>query len=62
MKETYAYKYGELAMLAQSLATTIKEDVRLDVNGPYGFAHILALSQANAIQTLLKEQEARGKE
>jgi len=61
MKDTYPFKYGELIVLAQSLAHTVKEDIRLDANGPYAFAHKLALSKANAIQELIAEHEKRGK-
>jgi len=62
MKKTYAYKYGELSILAQTLARTVKEDIRLDANGPYSFAHKLALAQANAIQELIVQHEKRGQE
>ena len=62
MEKTYAYKYGELLILAQTLAHTVKEDIRLDANGPYAFAHKLALAQANAVQDLIAEHEERGKE
>lgn len=62
MEKTYAYKYGELLVLAQTLAHTVKEDIRLDANGPYAFAHKLVLAQANAVQDLIVEHEERGKE
>ena len=61
MKDTYPFKYGELLIAAQNLARTVKEDIRLDANGPYAFAHKVALAQANAIQELVEEHDKRGK-
>ena len=62
MEKTYAYKYGELLVLAQTLAHTVKEDIRLDANGPYAFAHKLLLARANAVQDLIDEHKEIGTE
>ena len=62
MEKTYAYKYGELLVLAQTLAHTVKEDIRLDANGPYAFAHKLLLARANAVEDLIDEHKERGTE
>ena len=52
----HTYKYEELTMLAKSLAKTVKEDIRLDMN-PYSSSHELASSQANAVLELLENLE-----
>ena len=61
MEETYAYKYGELTVLARILAEEVKEDIRLSAKGPHGFSKKLMFARANAVLELLEEQAKRGK-
>ena len=61
-EKMYAYKYGELTVLAQSLANSVKENIRLSADGPYGFEKQWMFDQANRVLELLEDQRNRGSE
>ena len=62
IEKLYAYKYGELQVVAESLAKAVKENIRLDANGPYGFEKTWMFHQANSVLDLLEAQRKRGNE
>ena len=62
VEKMYAYKYGELTVLAESLAKDVKENIRLSADGPYGFEKQWMFNQANRVLELLEAQRKRGNE
>ena len=62
VEKSYPYKYGELTVAAKSLAKAVKENIRLDANGPYGFEKTWMFHQANSVLELLEAQRKRGDE
>lgn len=62
VEKMYAYKYGELTVLAESLANSVKEEIRLSADGPYGFEKQWMFNQANRVLELLEAQRKRGNE
>ena len=62
VEKMYAYKYGELKVVAESLAKAVKENIHLHANGAYSFEKTWMFHQANSVLDLLEAQRKRGNE